>query len=471
MSDGHFRRGTDRGDTRGFGVAHAETTTDERAENQAAYAESLPERLRELWENPERAIDVPSKDFFREADPSSLDVLMNEWFDEMKRLVRKHITPKTSEPITEWTPWMIGTVLSEVNAEVNKPQIREYVLDRVLERHQTRYKDTLTGELSKAGLEQRFYTELKRLETLPDGRVMVLIEFDIDSFKKVNDMLGHAGADQMIVLLTKTLKSVISEFDSIGRRSGDELSIILNNVDRNNLNSILQRIVLAAQSIEFTKETDDGEEHSGQFMSITGSARVIEKGEKISYQKASKEADEGATFQKIDRPGSIIEWSKQLKPDLSDEEKREAWAEKLARNHIKRDTDALYAELGKHEKGSEKYEITLQQIERMNEAKEHWVQHYLAQIEKDYGPFDDEEVTRPLYETSRTEREKRAYRMARATLEQKYSEYSIRRAEAVSEDERHAAALQLARLDAALKELIAYELLKMDARYGEPTEP
>lgn len=459
----------------GFGTARDDAAGAEemRAEHKEEFLARLPEELRKLWEDPKELIIQPPDAFFRESDPIALAALRREFDEEIKVIARKYIVPRPGMDYDELTPAMLGIIKREVANRINEVETQEYALERVKERHNLRYKDALTGELSKAGLEQRFYTELKRLETLQDGRVMVLIEFDIDSFKKVNEMLGHAGADKMIIELTKRLKSAISELDSVGRRSGDELSIILNNVDPEALPSILQRITTTANSIEFTKEMADQDEHSGQFMSITGSARIIEKGDTISYERASAEADEGATFQKINKLGSIVEWSPDLRPDLSTDEKREIWAEKLANNHIKRDTDKLYAELRRYNPATEaqKVEITKQQIERMENAKEHWIQHYISQMEKELGPIEKEErAGLPEYTTSQRERERRSEKLAYATLKGRFDEQRIQQESSRTGAERELATEQLIRLNSALRALTEYEMKKILAQYGEATE-
>jgi len=243
--------------------------------------------------------------------------------------------------------------------------------------------------------------------------VMVLIEFDIDSFKDVNEMLTHVGADKMIVKLAEVVGSVVGELDSVGRNGGDEFSVILNNVDPDKLASILQRITTAVSKIEYTKSHEDGTvENTGRHMSITGSARVIERGEDVSYEHIKKQADQGAIFQKINKKGSLIEWSPDLKPDLSTYEKRWEWASKLASTKINRDANELYAEWRGHPEGSSDRSITAYQIglltgvnpEYDNEKKgetpdtsmadsilEYLTQINIAAIEKRYGPPEDED--------------------------------------------------------------------------------
>lgn len=389
---------------------HTQATETNRLESAKGYLEQLPVQLRELWENPRELIDIPPNAFFRAQDDRKREQLIREFEEEMIKIARREIrAPEGAEANTEFSEGVLDALKSNIKEKLEL--FREYAMERVEERHELRYTDKLTGQLSKEGLEQRFYTEIKRLQTLEEGRAMVLIEFDIDSFKDVNEMLGHAGADKKIIELAKVIRSVLGELDSVGRRSGDEFSVILNNVDPDKLSSILQRIAAAANTIEYTKEKDNGElERTGKFMSITGSARVIRKDEDVSYELANKQADEGAIFQKINKKGTIVEWSPDLAPDLSTDEKRWEWAEKLARSKINRDADALYTEWRQYPEGSRERAITAHQIELMtgknpdrnsqtanaessestpsDSILEFHTQIYIAGIEKKYGPLD-----------------------------------------------------------------------------------
>ncbi len=56
---------------------------------------------------------------------------------------------------------------------------------------------------------------------------VVLMLLDLDDFKKVNDSFGHNAGDKLLKQISKRIKGVISEYDTIGRLGGDEFVIIL----------------------------------------------------------------------------------------------------------------------------------------------------------------------------------------------------------------------------------------------------
>lgn len=50
---------------------------------------------------------------------------------------------------------------------------------------------------------------------------------DMDNFKDINDMYGHATGDQILIAFVEQCKNSIRPYDIFGRLGGDEFAIIL----------------------------------------------------------------------------------------------------------------------------------------------------------------------------------------------------------------------------------------------------
>ncbi len=80
------------------------------------------------------------------------------------------------------------------------------------------FTDALTGLANRAHF-------TGRLETAgPDAHVVLL---DLDGFKAVNDTLGHAAGDRVLVEVAQRLRSVVRDEDLVARLGGDEFVVLL----------------------------------------------------------------------------------------------------------------------------------------------------------------------------------------------------------------------------------------------------
>ncbi len=87
------------------------------------------------------------------------------------------------------------------------------------------------------GLPNRKYF-LDRLEAeLPErpgeeARPLAVLFVDLDGFKLINDSLGHAAGDELLIELAQRLRSTIRDPDLIARLGGDEFVLLLYDVDQ-----------------------------------------------------------------------------------------------------------------------------------------------------------------------------------------------------------------------------------------------
>ncbi len=79
-----------------------------------------------------------------------------------------------------------------------------------------------------------------------------LIMLDIDHFKQYNDRYGHLAGDQILFLLTQTIRSHIHSTDLVGRWGGEEFAIALPNTNRAQAFQVAERIRQSMNTLVIT---------------------------------------------------------------------------------------------------------------------------------------------------------------------------------------------------------------------------
>lgn len=101
-------------------------------------------------------------------------------------------------------------------------------------------QDELTGILNRRGfvmLAQHGLNMCVR-ENLP----AVLVFFDLNRFKPINDQFGHIEGDRALTLFSNELTRVVRKVDLCARLGGDEFVVLLADADKQHAESILRRL-------------------------------------------------------------------------------------------------------------------------------------------------------------------------------------------------------------------------------------
>lgn len=117
-------------------------------------------------------------------------------------------------------------------------------LRRSLERERLRADtDRLTGLLNKGAFREQVEEEMNRARRY--NHPLSLAFIDLDNFKQVNDVKGHARGDKLLQLVSETIVNTIRKTDFAGRIGGDEFTICFPETGSEQVRSAIEKLVLA----------------------------------------------------------------------------------------------------------------------------------------------------------------------------------------------------------------------------------
>ena len=142
--------------------------------------------------------------------------------------------------------------------------------------------DPLTSLPNRTLLRDRFEQAAALADREQSGVAMFFL--DLDNFTHINDSLGHACGDTLLVNVANRLKNCIRKTDTLSRQSGDEFVILLSNInDIESIEDITQGIITA-----FTEPFNI----DGYTLNITFSAGIsVYPHDEKSFDSLLKQAD------------------------------------------------------------------------------------------------------------------------------------------------------------------------------------
>jgi diguanylate cyclase (GGDEF)-like protein/PAS domain S-box-containing protein len=129
------------------------------------------------------------------------------------------------------------------------------------------YHDGLTQLASRALFRERLEQALDGCRRTDDVAILFL---DLDGFKEVNDSLGHAAGDQLLVQVADRLRDSVRGGDTVARFGGDEFAVLVESiVARADAETVAGRIVEAVGAPVFI---EGRELHVGASIGIASAA-------------------------------------------------------------------------------------------------------------------------------------------------------------------------------------------------------
>ncbi len=89
--------------------------------------------------------------------------------------------------------------------------------------------DSITGLPNRIIFQDRLRQAI--VQARLHGKIIGLLYFDLDGFKRINNTLGHSTGDLLLHLVSQRLLKCITEEDTLTRLSGDEFALLLPSLD------------------------------------------------------------------------------------------------------------------------------------------------------------------------------------------------------------------------------------------------
>ncbi|MCC6532631.1 MAG: EAL domain-containing protein [Burkholderiales bacterium] len=104
--------------------------------------------------------------------------------------------------------------------------------------------DTLTGLPNRMMALDRIAQEIARSQRTLQRFALFFI--DLDDFKSVNDSLGHAVGDELLVATAQRLRATLRDSDTVARLGGDEFLVLVSDVENDiRVEEIAERLIRA----------------------------------------------------------------------------------------------------------------------------------------------------------------------------------------------------------------------------------
>ncbi len=137
-------------------------------------------------------------------------------------------------------------------------------------------RDALTGLFNRGSLSEWLNDRVLR------GEQVAVVFIDLDHFKRVNDTLGHAEGDALLVEVARRLRSLVRPGDAVARLGGDEFVVAIEADATEVAYQLVRRILLALREPTTSR---------GRRLVVTGSVGVAFSSAESTAETLLRDAD------------------------------------------------------------------------------------------------------------------------------------------------------------------------------------
>jgi diguanylate cyclase (GGDEF)-like protein len=126
---------------------------------------------------------------------------------------------------------LLITMASQISVSLENGRLEDSLAQLTVLKEELRHQalhDSLTKLANRTLFTDHVEQALNRLSR--DDHSVAVLFLDLDDFKTVNDSLGHAAGDELLVTVAHRLRSACRPGDSVARLGGDEFAILLERI-------------------------------------------------------------------------------------------------------------------------------------------------------------------------------------------------------------------------------------------------
>ncbi|MEM9541630.1 MAG: diguanylate cyclase, partial [Cyanobacteria bacterium P01_E01_bin.42] len=156
-------------------------------------------------------------------------------------------------PRSAWTSFGIGLLVTISIASYITMSIRRAAQnERLIQALKEAKSDPLTGLANRREFERQLELAVKECQT--GGSTYTLCCMDLDRFKIINDICGHAAGDRLLCAASNLMQSKIRKTDLLARVGGDEFCLLLRHCSLEESHLVAEKILVAIGAFQFTSE-------------------------------------------------------------------------------------------------------------------------------------------------------------------------------------------------------------------------
>ncbi|MGK7924789.1 MAG: EAL domain-containing protein [Spirulina sp.] len=124
--------------------------------------------------------------------------------------------------------------------------------EKLLKALQDAKSDPLTGLANRREFERQL--QLAVTQSQEEGGIHTLCCMDLDRFKIINDICGHAAGDRLLCQVSQLIQRQIRKTDLLARVGGDEFCLLLHHCSLEESHRVAEEILKAIGAFQFTSE-------------------------------------------------------------------------------------------------------------------------------------------------------------------------------------------------------------------------